>query len=150
MRTRSINSALGRFKQFRRMVTHTTKENCYVNPRDDNYLRNFKTHTGERGTFGNIKDLLYLNGNLRRNFITFNVNIAKTRFTDLKIAENYKFLLKNGLSVIPEDSEERAKRHRSASSNRGKVSKQKRNNNEGDEKSDLRDRLDRDRARGRR
>ena len=115
------------------MVTHSTKENCYVNPRDDNYLRNFKTHTGERGTLNNIKDLLYLNGNLRRNFIIFNMNLAKTRFSELKIADNYEFLLQNGLSVAPEDSDERAKRHRSTSSHRGKVSKQRRNNNEGDE-----------------
>ena len=78
------------------------------------------------------------------------MNLAKTRFTDLTIADNYEFLLQNGLSVAPEDSEERAKRHRSASSHRGKVSKQRRNNNEGDERTDLRDRLDRDRARGRR
>ena len=150
MRTHSINSALGRFKQFRRMICHSSKENCYINPRDENYLRNFKTNNGERGTLDNLKDLLYLNGNMRRNFNSFLVSLARTRFSDLRIADNYEFLLQNGLSATPEDSDERAKRHRSTSSHRGKVSKPRRNNNEGDEKTDLRDRLDKDRARSRR
>ena len=150
MRTRSINSALGKFKQFRRMICHSSKENCYINPSDENYLRNFKTNNGERGTLDNLKDLLYLKGNMRRNFNSFLVSLARTRFSDLKMADNYEFLLQNGLSATPEDIDERAKRHRSTSSHRGKVSKQRKNNNKGEERNDLRDRLDRDRAHSRR
>ena len=70
------------------MVCHSTKENCYINPRDENYLHNFKTNTGKRGTLDNLKGLLYLEGNLRRNFNSFLVGLAQTRFSDLKIADN--------------------------------------------------------------
>ena len=37
-KTCSIHSALGRFKQFRRMISHSSKDNCYINPKDKNYL----------------------------------------------------------------------------------------------------------------
>ena len=126
-RTRSIHSALGRFKQFRRMTCHNSKDNCYTNPKDDNFLRNFKTTTGERGTLDNLNGLLFLKGNLRRNFNSFIVGLAATKFSELKIADNYGFLLENGLSVVPEDTDERAKRPRSSSSHRSKIPKQRRN-----------------------
>ena len=150
-KTRSIHSALGRFKQFRRMICHNSKDNCYINPKDDNYLRNFKTINGERGTAENLKSLLYLEGNLRRNFISFVVGIAAIRLSELRLADNYGFLMENGLSVVPpDDMDERAKRARSSSSHRSKTSKYKRNSREGSDEEDLRERLDRDRARGRR
>ena len=150
-KTRSIHSALGRFKQFRRMTCHNSKDNCYVNPKDENYLRNFKTTNGERGTPENLKSLLYLEGNLRRNFTSFVVGIAAARFSELRLADNYKFLMENGLSVVPpDDMDERAKRACSSSSHRNKTSKYRRNNREGSKEEDLRDRLDRDRVHGRR
>ena len=150
-KTRSIHSALGRFKQFRRMNCYSTKENCYVNPKDDNYLRNFKTINGERGTLENLKGLLFLEGNLRRNFTSFIVGIAATRFSELKLAANYKFLMENGLSVVPpEDLDKKAKRARSSSSHRSKTSKHRRNNMEGSDEGDLRDRLDCDKVCGQR
>ena len=37
-RTRSIHSVLGRFKQYRRMYCHNSKDSCYINPKDENYL----------------------------------------------------------------------------------------------------------------
>ena len=70
------------------MICHSSKENCYINPRDENYLRNFKTNNGERGTLDNLKDLLYLNSNMRRNFNSFLVSLARTRFSDFRIANN--------------------------------------------------------------
>merc|ERR1712101_79860 len=103
--------------------------NCYVNPKDDNYLRNFKTTNGERGTLENLKSLICLEGNLRRNFASFVVGIAATRFSELRLADNYRFLMENGLSAVPpEDQDERAKRARSSSSHRNKTSKNRRNN----------------------
>ena len=56
-------------------------------------MRNFKTTNGERGTPENPKSLLYLEGNLRRNFTSFVVGIAATRFSKLRLADNYKFLI---------------------------------------------------------
>ena len=102
------------------MFCHNSKDNCYVNPKDDNYLRNFKVNTGERGTLENLKGLLYLAGNLRRSFVTFMVGIAAIRFNELRIAHNYKFLMENGLSVTPsEDLDKKAKRARSSSTHKG-------------------------------
>ena len=72
-----------------------------------------------------------------------------TKFFELKMADNYKFLLENGLSEVPEDKDERAKRPCSSSSHRSKIPKHRRNNNEGKE-GDLRDRIDRNRVCGRR
>ena len=133
------------------MNCYSSKDQCFVNPKDNNYLRNFKTINGERGTLENLKGLLFLEGNLRRNFTSFIVGIAATRFSKLKLAANYKFLMENGLSVVPpDDMDERAKRARSSSSHRSKTSKYKRNSREGSDEEDLRERLDRDRARGQR
>ena len=79
------------------------------------------------------------------------MGIAAARFSELRLTDNYKFLMENGLSVVPpDDMDERAKRARSSSSNRSKTSKYRRNNKVGSKEEDLRDRLDRDRARGRR
>ena len=97
----------------------------------------------------NLKGLLFLEGNLRRNFTYFIKGLTATKISELKIADNSKSLLDNGLSVVPEDTEERAKRPRSSSSHRCKVPKHRRNNNEGEE-GDLRDKIDCDRVRGRR
>ena len=150
-KTRSIHSVLGRFKQFRRMNYHSTKESCYINPKDENYLRNFKTNNGERGTLGNLKDLLYLEGNLRRNFITFLVCVAATKHSELRVASNYKFLMEKGLSVTPpEDMDDKTKRARSSSAHSSKNSKHRRNNREHRDEDDLRDKLNSDKARGRR
>ena len=133
------------------MNCYSSKGNCYVNPKDDNYLRNFKTINGERGTLENLKGLLYLEGNLRRNFTSFIVGIAATRFSELRHATNYKFLMENGLSVVPpDDQDERAKRACSSSTHKSKSSKHRRNNKEESEERDLRDKLDSDKARGRR
>ena len=150
-KTRSIHSALGRFKQFRRMICHNSRDNCYINPKDENYLRNFKTINGERGTPENLKSLKFLEGNLRRNFTSFIVGIAAIRFSELRVADNYEFLMEKGLSVVPPDHlDERAKRARSSSTHRSKTSKFKKSNRDGSDEEDLRERLDRDRARGRR
>ena len=150
-KTRSIHSALGRFKQFRRLTCDNSKDNFYVSPKDENYLRNFKTTNRERGTPENLKSLLYLEGNLRRNFTSFVVGIAAARFSELRLVDNYKFLMENGLSVVPPDNmDERAKRARSSSSHRSKTSKYKRYNREGSKEEDLRDRLYCDRVHGRR
>ena len=133
------------------MNIHNSKDNCYDNPKNDNYLRNFKTINGERGTLENLKSLIFLKGNLRRNFASFIVGIAATRFSELRLADNYGFLMENGLSVVPpDDLDERAKRARSSSSNRNKTSKYRRNNRDGSDEEDLRDRLDRDSVRDRR
>ena len=35
-RTRPIHSVLGRFKQFKRMNVISSRDNCYINPKDDN------------------------------------------------------------------------------------------------------------------
>ena len=131
------------------MNCHNSKDNCYVNPKDDNYLRNFKTINGERGTLENLKGLLYLEGNLRRSFITYIVGIAATKHSELKLAANYKFLMENGLSVVPpEDQDEKTKKARSSSSHKSKSSKYRRNNKEHRDEDDLRDRLNSDKACG--
>ena len=150
-RTRAISAVLGRFKQFKRMTVHSSKHVCYTDPKDDNFLRNFKTSTGERGTMENLKDLVFTEGNLRRSFINFIVGIASTRWSELHTPKHYGFLLENGLSVVPpqEQQEERAKRPRSTSSHRSKSKPRKRHNRESDEE-DLREKLDRERSRGRR
>ena len=150
-KTRAINSALGRFKQFGRMIVHSSKDNCYVNPKDNNYLCNYKTVNGERGTLENLRGLLYLEGNLRRNFVTLIMGIAAIRHSELRLASNYKFLMENGLSVVPpEHLVERTKRSLSSSMYEGKTSKYKRSNRESSDNEDLRDRIDCERARGRR
>ena len=114
-------------------------------------MRNFKTINRERGTLENLKGLLYLEGNLRRNFASFIVGIAATRHSELQLAANYKFLMENGLSVVPpDDLDKRAKRARSSSTHRNRTPKHRRNNREGSDEEDLRDRLDRDRVRGQR
>ena len=128
---------------------NSNKDSCYVNPKDENYLRNFKTNNGERGTLVNLKDLIYLEGNLRRNFISFLVQLAATKHLELRVASNYKFLLEKGLSVTPpEDSEDKTKRARSSSAHSSKNPKSRRNNRDHDD--DLRDKLNGDKARGRR
>merc|ERR1712101_10992 len=65
--------------------------------------------------------------------------------------KHYGFLLENGLSVIPpQELDERAKRPRSTSSHRSKSKpRNKKHNRESDEE-DLRDKLDREKSRGRR
>ena len=79
------------------------------------------------------------------------MGIAATRLSKLKLAANYKSLMENGLSVVPpEDLDEKAKRARSSSSHRSKTSKHRRNNMEGRDKEDFRDRLDHNKARGQR
>ena len=150
--TRAIHSAVGRFKQHRRMICHTSKEICYLNPRDDNYLRNFKVLNGERGNLGNLKDLLYLAGNLRRTFTTFIVGIASIRYSELRIATNYKFLMENGPFVTPnKDHGNKAKRARSSSTHSNAPSKQRRNNKSKSEERDLRSKLENnDKARSKR
>ena len=146
-KTRAIHSALGRFKQYKRVNVHTSKDVCFINPKAENYLRNFKTHTGERGTMGNLKELLYLEGNLRGNFVNFLVQLAAIRHSELWTPQNYHFLLDKGLSVVPPtDKEDRNKRPRSSSAHSSK-NKSRRNNK--DHEDDLRDRLNSDRARGR-
>ena len=102
---------------------------------------------------GNLKDLLYLAGNLRRTFTTFIVGIASIRYSELRIAPNYKFLMENGPFVNPtnEDHGEQAKRACSSSSHRNAPSKQRRNNKSESEERDLRSKLEsNDKARGRR
>ena len=133
------------------MTVHSSKHACYTDPKDENYLRNFKTNTGERGTMENLKDLVYTEGNLRRSFINFIVGIATTKWGELYTPKHYGFLLENGLSVVPpqEQQDERAKRPRSTSSHRSKSKPRKRHNRESDEE-DLREKLDRERSRGRR
>ena len=128
-----------------------SRDNCYINPKDDNYLRNFKTVNGERGTLENLKDLLYLEGNLRRNFVSFIVGIAATRHSELLSARNYKFLMENGLSMVPpEDKHERAKGTRSRSNHRSKSKSKYRKGGRDSSKEDLRDKLDCQGSRGRR
>ena len=142
-KTCAIYSAVGRFKQHRRMICHTSKEICYLNPKDEHYLRNFKVLNGERGNMNNIKDLLYLAGNLRRTFTTFIVGIASVRYSEMRTAPYYKFLLENGPYVNPtyEDSGEQSKRGRSSSTHRNAPSKQRRGNKSKSEERDLRNRL---------
>jgi hypothetical protein len=148
-KTRAIHSALGRFKQYKRVNCHTSKEVCFVNPKAENYLRNFKTNNGERGTLGNLKELFYLEGNLRGNFVNFLVQLAATKHSELWVPHNYQFLLDKGLSVVPPtDNEDRSKRPRSSSAHGNRNSKTRRNNR--DQEDDLRDRLNGDRARSRR
>ena len=79
------------------------------------------------------------------------MGIATIKFGELCTPKNYGFLLKNGLSVVPpQELDERAKRPRSTSSHRSKSkSRSKRHSRESDEE-DLRDKLNRDRNRGRR
>ena len=137
------------------MICHTSKEICYLNPKDEHYLRNFKVLNGERGNLSNIKDLLYLAGNLRRTFTTFIVGIASVRYSDLRTAPHYKFLLENGPYVNPtyKDNGEQAKRGRSSSTHRNAPSKQRRGNKSESEERDLRNKLNpntNDKARGRR
>ena len=149
-RTRSIHSVLGRCKQYRRMFCHNpNKDSCYLNPKDENYLRNFKTNNSERGTLVNLRDLIYLEGALRRNFVSFLIQIAATRHAELRVASNYMFLLEKGLSVTPpEDTEDKSKRARSSSAHGNRNPKNRRGNR--DPEDDLRDKLNSDRNRGRR
>ena len=49
----------------------------------------------------NLKGLLYLEGSLRRSFITFLVNVALVKYSEFRLARNYKFLMDNGLSIAP-------------------------------------------------
>ena len=79
------------------------------------------------------------------------MGIAAARFNELRLAANYKFLMENSLSVVPpEDLDEKAKQARSSSSHRSKTSKYRGDTRDSSKEEDLRDRLDRDRARGRR
>merc|ERR1711867_382458 len=134
-KTHAFHAVMGRFKQFRRMTVHTSKHACYTDPKDENYLRNFKTNTGERGTIENLKDLVYTEGNLQRSFINFIVGIATTKYGELYTPRHYGFLLENGLSVVPpQELDERAKRPRSTSPHRSKSKpRNKKHNRESDE-----------------
>ena len=97
----------------------------------------------------NLRDLIYLEGALRRNYVSFLVQIAATRHAELRVASNYRFLLEKGLSVTPpEDTEDKSKRARSSSAHGSKNPKNRRSNR--DHEDDLRDKLDSNKARGRR
>ena len=97
----------------------------------------------------NLKHLIYLEGNLRGNFINFLVQLAATKHSELRIAYNYQFLLEKGLSVVPPtDTEDKSKRPRSSSAHSSRNPKTRRNNR--DHEDDLRDKLNSDKARGRR
>ena len=147
-RTRAIHSTLGRFKQHKRMIMHNpNKDSCYLNPKDENYLRNFKTSTGERGTLENLKDLIYLQGVFRRNFTSFLIQIATVRHAELRIADNYMFLMERGLAATPPEAiEDKSKRARSSSAHGNRNPKNRRGNR--DPEDDLRDKLNSDRNRG--
>ena len=81
-RQKTIHTALARFKQNARIYVHEPKKACYLDIKDPNLLRNFKTGSGARGTLENITELRFMEGNLRRAFATFIMNAASIKLAD--------------------------------------------------------------------
>ena len=142
-RQKTIHTALARFKQGGRLYVHEPKKACYLDVKDPNHLRNFKTSSGARGTLENITELKYMEGNLRRAFSTFIVNAANIKHSEAFPPLNYVFTLANGLVALPEPEidEPKKKRPRSTSRSRNWRGNNRRHEDSDRDEEDLRDKI---------
>ena len=141
-RQKTIHTALARIKQGARIYVHEPKKACYLDVKDPNLLRNYKTGSGASAALENIPELRNMEGNLRRAFATFMVNAASIKYVDAFPPSNYIFTLMNGLVALPEPEPEEPKKKRARSTSRSRSwrGNSRRHDDDRDEE-DLRDKI---------